>query len=229
VNPPGASTDPTALRVLITDDQPLLRLGFRLFLDAEPDITVVGEAEDGQHAIAQAGALTPDVILMDVRMPRLNGIEATRQLTAAGVPGRILILTTFDLDEYAFEALRAGASGFLLKDVGPAVLADGIRAVARGDSVTAPRITRRLLEHFVDRAPRPASAQTARALGLLTPREREVLLLIGGGRTNSEIAEQLVLAETTVKTHVGRILQKLELRDRIQAVILTHELGLLQP
>jgi DNA-binding NarL/FixJ family response regulator len=222
------------IRVVLADDQELLRAGFRMVLDAEAGIEVVGEAGDGDEAVILTGRLDPDVVLMDVRMPDVDGIEATRRLASAGTRARVLILTTFDLDEYAFSALRAGASGFLLKDVPPDQLTAAIRAVAAGDAVVAPRITRRLLDTFANQLPDhaaeppPAAADHPR-LRELTGREREVLLEVAAGRTNAEIADRLVLSEATVKTHVGRILAKLDLRDRVQAVILAHELGLLRP
>jgi DNA-binding NarL/FixJ family response regulator len=222
------------IRVVLADDQELLRSGFRMVLAAQEGIEVVGEAGDGDEAVVLTGRLDPDVVLMDVRMPGVDGIEATRRLVAAGARARVLILTTFDLDEYAFSALRVGASGFLLKDVPPDQLTHAIRAVAAGDAVVAPQVTRRLLDAFahwlpddVDGPPR-AEADDPR-LEELTAREREVLLELASGRTNAEIAERLVLSEATVKTHVGRILGKLDLRDRVQAVILAYELGLVRP
>jgi DNA-binding NarL/FixJ family response regulator len=222
------------IRVLLADDQELLRAGFRMVLDAQDEIEVVGEAGDGDEAVVLTGRLDPDVVVMDVRMPGVDGIEATRRLVTAGARARVLILTTFDLDEYAFSALRVGASGFLLKDVPPDRLTEAIRAVAAGDAVVAPRITRRLLDAFAHQLPDdvgkpPRSAEAHPRLQELTSREREVLLEVAAGRTNAEIAERLVLSEATVKTHVGRILAKLDLRDRVQAVILAYELGLLRP
>jgi DNA-binding NarL/FixJ family response regulator len=222
------------IRVLLADDQELLRSGFRMVLTAQEEIEVVGEAGDGDEAVVLTGRLDPDVVLMDVRMPGVDGIEATRRLVAAGARARVLILTTFDLDEYAFTGLRAGASGFLLKDVPPDQLTDAIRAVAAGDAVVAPRVTRRLLDAFAHQLPDnpgepPRAAADDPRLQELTAREREVLLELAGGRTNAEIAERLVLSEATVKTHVGRILAKLDLRDRVQAVILAYELGLVRP
>jgi DNA-binding NarL/FixJ family response regulator len=222
------------IRVVLADDQELLRAGFRMVLDAQDGIEVVGEAGDGDEAVLLAGRLDPDVVLMDVRMPGVDGIEATRRLAAAGARTRVLILTTFDLDEYAFSGLRAGASGFLLKDVPPDQLTAAIHAVAAGDAVVAARVTRRLLDAFAHHLPDdatepPRAAADHPRLRQLTAREREVLLEIAAGRTNAEIAERLVLSEATVKTHVGRILAKLDLRDRVQAVILAYELGLVRP
>jgi DNA-binding NarL/FixJ family response regulator len=222
------------IRVVLADDQELLRSGFRMVLAAQEGIEVVGEAGDGDEAVVLTGRLDPDVVLMDVRMPGVDGIEATRRLVAAGARARVLILTTFDLDEYAFSALRVGASGFLLKDVPPDQLTHAIRAVAAGDAVVAPQVTRRLLDAFAHWLPddvdgRPRAEADDPRLEELTAREREVLLELASGRTNAEIAERLVLSEATVKTHVGRILGKLDLRDRVQAVILAYELGLVRP
>jgi DNA-binding NarL/FixJ family response regulator len=217
--------------VLLVDDQALLRMGFRLVLEAEDDLEVVGEAGDGAEAVRLTAALRPDVVLMDVRMPGLDGIEATGRIVAAGSSTRVLILTTFDLDEYAFAALRAGASGFLLKDARPAELVSAIRAIATGDAVVSPRITRRMLEMFSGALPaagddaatgHPADARIAQ----LTARESEVLGAVAEGLSNNEIAERLFLSEATVKTHVGRILAKLGVRDRVQAVVLAYETGL---
>jgi DNA-binding NarL/FixJ family response regulator len=214
------------IRVLIADDQALMRGGFRMILDAQDDICVVGEAIDGADAVRQFRQLAPDVVVMDVRMPTMDGIEATRRLTADGTPARVLILTTFDLDEYVYEALRAGASGFLLKDRPPEELVAAVRVVASGDALLAPSVTRRLITEFAARPdPPPAPA----ALGELTDREREVLVLMARGLSNQEIARTLFVAETTVKTHVGRVLQKLDLRDRAQAVVLAYESGLIHP
>ena len=207
--------------VLVVDDQELVRAGLCTVLDRHDGIDVVGDAADGRAAIDEARRLRPDVVLMDVRMPRLDGIAATREITAAGVSPRVLVLTTFDLDEYVYEALRAGASGFLLKDTPPARLAEAIRTVGDGDALLAPQITRRLVERFA--APRP---QAPAALGELTEREVDVLRLIARGLTNAEIADELVVSLATVKTHVGRILMKLSLRDRVQAVILAYETGI---
>jgi DNA-binding NarL/FixJ family response regulator len=219
------------IRVLLADDQALLRMGFRMVLESDPFVQVVGEAGDGAEAVRLTAALKPDVVLMDVRMPRLDGIEATRQIVASGSATRVLILTTFDIDEYAYAALRAGASGFLLKDAEPAELLSGIRAVASGEAVVAPTVTRRLLTAFVRHIPAEDAHRgtSDQRLDLLTPREREVLLEVARGYSNSEIASALVLSEATVKTHVGRILGKLELRDRVQAVVLAYEIGLVQP
>ncbi|MEJ3750771.1 response regulator transcription factor [Actinomycetes bacterium KLBMP 9797] len=216
------------IRILLVDDQSLLRLGFRMVLETQPDLEVVGEAGDGTRGVAMTRALDPDVVLMDVRMPVLDGIEATRQIAGSGCAARVLVLTTFDLDEYVFAALRAGASGFLLKDVPPADLISGIRAVAGGDAVVAPRVTRRLIDAFAGHLPDPATGRSAVAerLHRLTDREREVLVAVARGRSNAEIAELLAVAEATVKTHVGRILAKLGLRDRVQAVIFAYEAGL---
>jgi DNA-binding NarL/FixJ family response regulator len=216
------------ITVLIVDDQPLQRLGFRMLLESNPDTEVVGEAQNGVEAVRQATELRPDVVLMDVRMPGLDGIEATRRIVAGGGRSRILMLTTFDLDEYVHAALRAGASGFLLKDAYPEELLAGIRAVAGGDAVIAPALTRRLLDAFAQHlgGTRPVSDPR---LDTLTDREREILVAIGRGWTNGEIAERLVLSESTVKTHVGRVLAKVGARDRIQAVIFAYDLGLTRP
>jgi DNA-binding NarL/FixJ family response regulator len=218
------------IRVLIADDQPLMRTGFRMILDAEPDLEVVGEAADGAEAVRLATGARADVVLMDVRMPGMDGIEATRRLAGDGVqdPVRVLILTTFDLDEYVLSALRAGASGFLLKDVPPEDLVEAIRVVAAGDALLAPSVTRRLLDRFAASLPDPAAARPA-ALDTLTARELEVLGLVARGMSNAEIAEHLVVSETTVKTHVGRLLFKLDLRDRVQAVVLAYETGIVRP
>lgn len=226
-------SDAGAIRVLLADDQALLRMGFRMVLEAEADIDVVGEAADGAAAVTMAAALRPDVVLMDVRMPGTNGIAATRQILAARPQSRVLILTTFDLDEYAFEGLRAGASGFLLKDTRPADLLQAIRTVAAGDAVVSPRVTRRMLELFGQFLPAGgATGDGARRdprLAGLTARELEVLGLIAEGLSNAEIAGRLVVSETTVKTHVGNVLSKLGLRDRVQAVVLAYETGLVRP
>ncbi|MEZ3182447.1 response regulator transcription factor, partial [Streptomyces pimonensis] len=220
--------------VLIADDQPLQRLGFRMLLESQDDLTVLGEAANGAEAIRMTAELHPDVVLMDIRMPGLDGIEATRRIVATGDRTRVLILTTFDLDEYAYAGLRAGASGFLVKDAQPEELLLGIRSVASGDAVVAPRLTRRLLDAYVQHLPTgdgtaevppPGDAR----LSALTEREREILTVIGKGWTNTEIAARLHLAESTVKTHVGRILAKTGSRDRIQAVILAYDTKLVEP
>jgi DNA-binding NarL/FixJ family response regulator len=220
------------ITVLIVDDQPLQRLGFRMLLESTPDTEVVGEAQNGAEAVRQTAALRPDVVLMDVRMPGMDGIEATRRIVESSGRSRILMLTTFDLDEYVHTALRAGASGFLLKDAHPEELLAGIRAVAGGDAVIAPALTRRLLDAFAQHlsgAGPAVSPATDPRLATLTDREREILVAIGHGWTNGEIAERLVLSESTVKTHVGRVLAKIGARDRIQAVIFAYDLGLTQP
>jgi DNA-binding NarL/FixJ family response regulator len=217
------------IRVVVADDQELVRSGFAMILDTEPDIEVVGEADDGDAAIALVDRTGPDVVLMDIRMPRMDGIEATRRLVGAGIahPVKVVILTTFDLDEYVFDALRAGASGFLLKDVRREDLVHAVRVVAAGDALLAPSITKRLIEDYATR-PAPATA-TAAPVDALTPREREVLTLIGRGANNTEIGASLVVSEATVKTHVGRVLMKLGLRDRVQAVIYAYEAGIVGP
>ena len=212
------------IRVLIADDQELVRAGFRKLLDAEDTIAVVGEAADGDQAVARAAELAPNVVLMDIRMPRLDGIEATRRLTRSTAV-QVLVLTTYDLDEYVFEALRAGASGFLLKDSPPDTLIAGIATVARGDALLAPSVTRRLITEFARRPPPSAP----RALPDLTPRETEVLIQVARGMSNREIASQLFLGEATIKTYVGNILTKLGCRDRVQAVVAAYEAGLVQP
>jgi len=216
----------TPIRIMLVDDQPLLRMGFRMVLDAEDDLSVAAEAGNGEEAIALAASERPDVILMDVRMPGMDGIEATRRITAASPDSRIIILTTFDLDEYAFGGLRAGASGFLLKNAEPSELVAAIRTVASGEASVSPRVTRRMLELFGSKLPGPEDTVDADRVGVLTEREREVFLAIAEGLSNPELAERFFLSESTVKTHVGRILQKLGLRDRVQAVILAYELGL---
>jgi DNA-binding NarL/FixJ family response regulator len=218
---------PHPLRVAMADDQALVRAGFRLILEAQADIEVVAEAGDGEEALAAVRRERPDVVLMDVRMPRLDGLEATRRIVADGLASRVLMLTTFDLDEYVYAALQAGASGFLLKDVSPEGLVQAVRSVAAGDTLLAPAITRRLIERFARAAP-PAAPPTPE-LASLTGREREVLILLARGLSNTELAEQLVLSEATVKTHVARILAKLGLRDRVQAVVLAYETGLITP
>ncbi len=218
------------IRVVLADDQALLRKGFRMILEAEEDMVVVGEAADGHDAVRLVGLYAPDVVLMDIRMPELDGIEATRAITALSSSTRVLVLTTFDLDEYAFSALRAGASGFLLKDVPPHELIQSIRIVASGDAVVSPRITRRLLEEYVDQFPGPeASAEAEAVLAQLSDREREVLLAVADGLSNAEIAERLFVSEATVKSHVGKMLSKLGLRDRVQAVVLAYQRGLVHP
>jgi DNA-binding NarL/FixJ family response regulator len=217
-----------SIRVLIVDDQALVRTGFRMILEAEQDLEVVGEAADGVEAIAEARQLAPDVVLMDVRMPELDGIEATRRLLSDGdSETKVVMLTTFDMDEYVYDALRAGASGFLLKDVPPEQLVDGIRSVANGDALLAPSITRRLIEEFVRSG--PASTSPPAGLDQLTARELEVLRLIARGLSNAEIAKELFVGETTVKTHVAHVLMKLDLRDRVQAVVLAYESGVVEP
>lgn len=215
------------IRVLLADDQALIRMGFRMVLDAEADIEVVGEAADGAAAMTQAKALNPDVVLMDIRMPGVNGIEATAEITRT-LDTKVLILTTFDLDEYAFGGLRAGASGFLLKDTRPAELIEAIRTVASGEAVVSPRITRRMLEMFAGQLPSGATAsgQVDPRIASLTPRETEILCLVARGMSNAEIAAELVVSATTVKTHVGSVLAKLGVRDRVQAVVVAYETGL---
>jgi DNA-binding NarL/FixJ family response regulator len=226
---PEAEKPVTRIRVMLVDDQALLRTGFRMVLQAQPDMEVVAEAGDGAEALEVLRATDVDVVLMDVRMPRMDGVEATRRICEAEGAPRVLILTTFDLDEYAFSALKAGASGFMLKDVPPGELLAAIRAVHSGDAVVAPTTTRRLLDRFAPLLPSTAAAEPARrALKQLTGREREVLLLVAQGLSNGEIAERLVLSEATVKTHVGRILTKLGLRDRVQVVVLAYETGLVR-
>ena len=214
------------IRVLLVDDQSMLRMGFRMVLSAEDGIEVVGEAGDGAAGVSMTRALQPDVVLMDVRMPGVDGIEATRRILAEAPGARVIILTTFDLDEYAFAALRAGASGFLLKDARPAELVAAIRSVAAGDAAVAPRVTRRMLELFAERLPDAAEApRDDERLAVLTPREHEIFAALGEGLSNAEIAERFVLSEATVKTHVARVLGKLSLRDRVQAVVLAYETG----
>jgi len=217
------------VRILLVDDQQLVRLGFRLVLEAEPDLVVVGEAADGAEAVRLTSSLQPDVVLMDVRMPTLDGIEATRRIVEADPSARIIILTTFDLDEYAFGGLRAGASGFLLKDARPEELTSAVRAVAAGDAAVSGRVTRAMLELFADRLPASAPGRPGGdPASALTPREREILLAIGEGLSNGEIGARFYLTESTVKTHVGRVLSKLQLRDRVHAVIFAYENGLLE-
>jgi DNA-binding NarL/FixJ family response regulator len=217
-------TSAERIRVVVVDDQALVRAGFRMILEAEPDMVVAGEAADGEQAVALISADPPDVVLMDVRMPGVDGIEATRRVLGGGEhPGvRVIMLTTFDMDEYVYDALRAGASGFVLKDVPPEQLVDGIRAVHTGSSLLSPSITRRMIEARLA----PPAGPSPRVLDFLTPREREILGLLGRGLSNAEIAESLFVSETTVKTHVGRVLMKLQLRDRVQAVIFAYESGI---
>jgi DNA-binding NarL/FixJ family response regulator len=225
-----------SIRVMLVDDQALLRAGFRMVLAAQPDMEVVAEAGDGAQALETLRSTKVDVVLMDVRMPRMDGVEATRQICGErsesgrreGVGPRVLILTTFDLDEYAFTALKAGASGFMLKDVPPDELLTAIRAVHSGDAVVAPSTTRRLLDRFTPMLPSAGADDQHKEIDRLTEREREVLLLVAQGLSNGEIARKLVLSEATVKTHVGRILTKLDLRDRVQAVVLAYESGLIR-
>jgi DNA-binding NarL/FixJ family response regulator len=215
----------TVLRLLIADDQALVRAGFRKLLESEDGFEVVGEAADGAEAISAVRELTPDVVLMDIRMPRVDGIEATKRITTSGVRTAVLILTTYDLDEYVFDALRAGASGFLLKDAPPDELVAGIRLVSRGEALLAPSVTRRLIAEFTSR-PRQASAPDVPAL---SPRESEVLRLVARGMSNGEIAAELYLGEATVKTHIGSLLTKLNCRDRVQLVVVAYESGVVQP
>jgi DNA-binding NarL/FixJ family response regulator len=218
------------IRVFLVDDQRMVRSGFRMLVESQPDLTVVGEAGDGGEAVQLLGVTRADVVLMDVRMPRLDGVEATRQITARGATPRVIVLTTFDLDEYAFAAIKAGAAAFLLKDAPPEDLLAAIRTVHAGDSVVAPSTTRRLLDRFAAALPDPRD-QVAHHVRLedLTDREREVLVHVGRGRSNSEIAADLVVAEATVKTHVGRLLAKTGSRDRVQLVVLAYETGLVRP
>ena len=217
-----------SIRVLLCDDQALVRSGFRMVLEAREDMRVIGEADDGIQAVALARHAKPDVILMDIRMPNMDGVEATRRLVAAGTPARILILTTYDADEYVFDALRAGASGFLLKDIQPVELVEAIRVIARGDALLAPTVTRRLLDRFAHTLPAVGAVATP-ALASLTERETEVLSLLATGLSNLELAERLFLTEATIKTHVSSILRKLGLRDRVQAVVLAYQAGLVRP
>jgi DNA-binding NarL/FixJ family response regulator len=219
-------------RVLLADDQELMRMGFRMVMDTQPDLEIVGEASNGREAVDATRELEPDVVLMDVRMPELDGVQATRLIVASASNARIIILTTFDLDEYVYSALRAGASGFLLKDALPGDLLSAIRAVATGDAVVAPTVTRRLLSRYAERLPVAgvrAGGDEDERIELLTAREREVLLHVARSLSNAEIAEQLVLSEATVKSHVGRILAKLDLRDRVQIVVFAYETGLITP
>jgi DNA-binding NarL/FixJ family response regulator len=214
------------IKVLVVDDQELMRGGFRLVLGAQEDMEIVGEAGNGQVAVELAATLRPDVVLMDVRMPVLDGVEATKLITDAGT-SKVLVMTTFDLDEYALSALRNGASGFLLKDTPPDHLVSALRSVASGDAVVSPSVTKRLLDRFLGQT--GGQLRDASVLDVLTEREREVLVLIAHGLSNTEIARKLFLSEATVKTHVGRVLAKLELRDRVQAVVLAYETGLVRP
>jgi DNA-binding NarL/FixJ family response regulator len=215
------------VRLLVVDDEALVRFGFKLILNAEDDFEVVGEAADGEEALSEARRLRPDVVLIDIRMPRLDGVEATRRLAAEGF--KVLILTTFDLDEYLFNGVKAGAAGFLLKDVPPDDLANAVRAVARGDALVEPRMTRRLLDEFARGPGRGAAGPPPTGLSDLTERELEVFQSLARGLTNAEIAEALYISETTVKTHVAHVLTKLQLRDRVQAVVLAYESGLVPP
>jgi len=214
------------IKVLLADDQALVRSGFRMILEARDDFDVIGEAENGREAVELATVTSPDVILMDVRMPELDGVEATRLILGAGSPARVLILTTFDLDEYVVRAIRAGASGFMLKDVRPQQLVEAIRIVAGGDALLAPSVTRRLLDRFARDYP---AVDEQAPLDELTSREQEILILVARGLSNAEIAERLVVGESTVKTHVSSILRKLKLRDRVQAVIAAYDAGLVRP
>jgi DNA-binding NarL/FixJ family response regulator len=218
------------IRVLLVDDQALVRTGFRMIINTEPDLQVIGEAADGRQAITEAHRLQPDVVLMDIRMPEMDGVQATRHLAGPGVPHptKVIILTTFDLDEYVVEALRAGASGFLLKDTSATTLVEAIRVVARGEALLAPTVTRRLLDRFALRLP-AVDPLVTHNLATLTERELEILKLIARGLSNHEIATRLFLAETTVKTHVSNLLAKLQLRDRIQAVVLAYDTGIVRP
>jgi DNA-binding NarL/FixJ family response regulator len=222
------TSDGRPVRVLLADDQPLLRTGFRMVLGAEVDLDIVGEAGDGAEAVDLARRLVPDVVLMDIRMPRMDGVAATKAIVDARLPVRVLILTTFDLDEYVVGALRAGASGFLAKDVPAEDLVAAIHTVARGEAVVAPRILQRLLDRFATALPDP-NATPGKALDILTEREREVLVQVARGLSNAEIARALSVSETTIKTHVGHVLTKLGLRDRVQAVVLAYESGLVRP
>ncbi|MER0446658.1 response regulator transcription factor [Streptomyces sp. Edi4] len=217
------------IKVLIVDDQMMVREGFSVLLGAQPDIEVVGEAVDGREAVAQVRALRPDVVLMDIRMPGMNGIEATREIVAADGSSKVLVLTTFDLDEYVYQALRAGASGFLLKDASARQLADGVRVVASGEALLAPSVTRRLINEFARVLPAQRASSPTGEVEELTDRETEVLVLIAGGLSNQEIAERLVVAESTIKTHVSRVLVKLGLRDRTQAAVYAYETRLVTP
>ncbi|MFG1922804.1 response regulator [Cryptosporangium sp. NPDC048952] len=215
------------IRILVVDDQPMIRAGLRAILDSPEDMTVVGEAENGKEAVDRCRSLRPDVILMDVRMPVLDGLAATREILGGRQSARVLMLTTFDIDDYVYEALRAGASGFLLKDTGPDELMRAVRVVAEGEALLSPRVTRRLIENFIDA--QPVAGTGMGALAALTDREREVLVQVATGKSNAEIAETLFIAEQTTKTHVSRILHKLGLRDRVHAVVFGYENGLVKP
>ena len=219
-----------SIGIMLVDDQELMRMAFRMVVDSQPDLEIVGEASDGREALAALAHLAPDVILMDVRMPHMDGVEATRHIVESDSAARVIVLTTFDLDEYVYAALRAGASGFLLKDVQPSDLLSAIRAVAAGDAVVAPSVTRRLLTTYAHRLPTPESLDPPEPanLGKLSTRENEVMLLVARSLSNAEIAERLFLSEATVKSHVGRILHKLELRDRVQIVVYAYEHGLIE-
>lgn len=221
-----SASEPGRIRVFLVDDQDLVRAGFRMLIDSQPDLAVVGEAGDGGQALERLAVTRCDVVLMDVRMPRLDGVEATRLLLERPDPPQVIVLTTFDLDEYAFAALRAGAAAFLLKDATPETLLDAIRTVHAGDSVVAPSTTRRLLDHFARALPDPTPSGPDARLDALTDRERETLVLVGGGLTNAEIAAEFVVSEATVKTHIGRLLAKTGSRDRVQLVVLAYETGL---
>ena len=216
------------IRVYLADDQALVRSGFRMLIEAEDDMTVVGEGADGQAAVQAVAQHPIDVVLMDIRMPTMDGVEATRRIVASGAPTRVLVLTTFDLDEYVFAALKAGASGFMLKDARPSDLLSAVRTVAAGDSVVAPSATRRLLDHVVPTLPNSPGLDEQR-LSVLTDREREVLLEVAKGATNAEVAAHLYMAEGTVKTHIGRLLSKLHARDRVGLVLIAYETGLVHP
>ena len=222
-------TPPDPIRVFLVDDQELVRAGFRMLIDSQPDLTVVGEAGDGGEALEQLAVTGCDVVLMDVRMPRLDGVEATRLLAERPDAPQVIVLTTFDLDEYAFAAIRAGAAAFLLKDATPATLLGAVRTVHAGDSVVAPSTTRRLLEHFATALPDPAGPSPDERLAALTEREQETLVLVGRGLSNGEIAAEFVVSEATVKTHVSRLLAKTGSRDRVQLVVLAYETGLVTP